>query len=151
VRAIAPEADFVLVVGSKNSSNSVRLTEISINDGTPSQLIDDATELDPAWFTGVRNVLVTSGASVPEDLVHGVIESLIDRFGGEVEQRDVFDERVEFGLPGTLRELMRSRGLDPDSRRIRIDREADTSAWLERKHIPSRTVQVTVRASESGH
>jgi len=151
VRAIAPEADFVLVVGSKNSSNSVRLTEISINDGTPSQLIDDASELDPAWFTGVRNVLVTSGASVPEDLVHGVIESLIDRFGGEVEQRDVFDERVEFGLPGTLRELMRSRGLDPDSRRIRIDREADTSAWLERKHIPSRTVQVTVRASESGH
>ncbi|MFZ4750201.1 MAG: hypothetical protein ACOYMM_06800, partial [Phycisphaerales bacterium] len=138
----------VLVVGSKNSSNSVRLTEIAMNDGTPSRLIDDAAELDPAWFAGVESVLVTSGASVPEDLVHGVIEALIERFGGEVEQRDVYDERVEFGLPGTLRELMRGRGLDPDTRRIRIDREADTSAWLARKHIPNHTVQVTLRASE---
>ncbi len=151
VRAIAPEADFVLVVGSKNSSNSVRLTEIAMNDGTRSRLIDDASELDPAWFEGVESVLVTSGASVPEDLVHGVIEALIERFGGEVEQRDVYDERVEFGLPGPLRELMRGRGVDPDTRRIRIDREADTAAWLERKHIPNRTVQVTLRASESGH
>jgi 4-hydroxy-3-methylbut-2-enyl diphosphate reductase len=151
VRAIAPEADFVLVVGSKNSSNSVRLTEIAMNDGTPSRLIDDASELDPTWFEGVESVLVTSGASVPEDLVHGVIETLIQRFGGEVEQRDVYDERVEFGLPGTLRELMRGRGVDPDSRRIRIDREADTAAWLARKHIPNRTVQVTLRASEGGH
>ena len=149
VRAIAPEADFVLVVGSKNSSNSVRLTEIATNDGTPSQLVDDAGELRAEWFEGVGTVLVTSGASVPEDLVHGVIEALIERFGGEVEQRDVYDERVEFGLPGTLRELMRTRGVDPDSRRIRIDREADTAAWLERKHIPNRTVQVTLRASES--
>jgi 4-hydroxy-3-methylbut-2-enyl diphosphate reductase len=149
VRAIAPEAEFVLVVGSKNSSNSVRLTEISMNDGTPSRLVDDASELDPAWFTNVNTVLVTSGASVPEDLVHGVIEALIERFGGEVEQRDVHDERVEFGLPGTLRELMRKRGVDPDSRRIRIDREADTAAWLERKHIPNRTVQVSIRATET--
>ena len=94
-------------------------------------------------------MLVTSGASAPEDLVHGVIEALIERFGGDVEQRDVHDERVEFGLPGTLRELMRKRGLDPDSRRIRIDREADTTAWLERKHIPNRTVQVSIRASET--
>jgi 4-hydroxy-3-methylbut-2-enyl diphosphate reductase len=148
VREIAPDADFVLVVGSRNSSNSVRLTEIAMNDGTPSRLIDDAGEIDPAWFEGVGTVLVTSGASVPEDLVLGVIEALVERFGGEVEQRDVYDERVEFGLPGTLRELMRERGIDPDTRRIRIDREADTSAWLTRKHIPNHTVQVTVRASE---
>jgi len=151
VRAIAPEAGFVLVVGSRNSSNSVRLTEIALNDGTPSRLIDDADGIDPAWFEGIDTVLVTSGASVPEDLVHGVIERLIERFGGEVEQRDVYDERVEFGLPGTLRELMRHRGVDPDTRRIRIDREADTSAWLARKHIPNRTVQVTLRATEGGH
>ncbi len=150
VRAIAPEADFVLVVGSVNSSNSVRLTEIATNDGTPSRLIDDADELQDAWFEGVNSVLVTSGASVPEDLVHAVIAALIDRYGGEVEQRDVFDERVEFGLPGTLRELMRARGLDPDTRRIRIDREADTTAWLARKHIPNRTVQVTVRMTGHG-
>ena len=149
VRAIAPEAEFVLVVGSKNSSNSVRLTEIAKNDGTPSRLIDDASELDLAWFEGVKTVLVTSGASVPEDLVHGVIEALIERFGGEVEQRDVHDERVEFGLPSTLKDLMRRRGIDPESRRIRIDREADTTAWLERKHIPSRTVQVSIRETES--
>ena len=88
VRAIAPEAGFVLVVGSRNSSNSVRLTEIALNDGTPSRLIDDADGIDPAWFEGIDTVLVTSGASVPEDLVHGVIERLIERFGGEVEQRD---------------------------------------------------------------
>ncbi len=148
VREIAPEADFVLVVGSRNSSNSVRLTEIAANDGTPSRLIDDADGIDPAWFEGVGTVLVTSGASVPEDLVHGVIEALVERFGGEVEQRDVFDERVEFGLPGSLRELMRAKGVDPDTRRIRIDREADTSAWLARKHIPNSTVQVTLRATE---
>jgi hypothetical protein len=120
-----------------------------MNDGTPSRLVDDASELDPTWFAGVNTVLVTSGASVPEDLVHGVIEALIERFGGEVEQRDVHDERIEFGLPGTLRELMRKRGVDPDSRRIRIDREADTAAWLERKHIPNRTVQVSIRATET--
>jgi 4-hydroxy-3-methylbut-2-enyl diphosphate reductase len=149
VRAIAPEAEFVLVVGSKNSSNSVRLTEIAMNDGTPSRLVDDASELDPAWFEGVNTVLVTSGASVPEDLVHGVIEALITRFGGEVEQRDVHDERVEFGLPSTLKDLMRKRGIDPETRRIRIDREADTTAWLERKHIPTRTVQVSIRETES--
>ena len=149
VRAIAGEADLVLVVGSKNSSNSVRLTEISKNDGTPARLIDDRSELDPSWFAAVQTVLVTSGASAPEDLVHGVIEELIHRYGGEVEQRDVFDERVEFGLPGTLRELMRTKGVDPDSRRIRIDREADTSAWLERKMIPSRTVQVSIRSTDS--
>ncbi len=150
VRAIAPEAELVLVVGSKNSSNSVRLTEIAINDGVPARLIDDASELDPAWFADTRTILLTSGASAPEDLVHSVIEALVTRFGGEVEQRDVFDERVEFGLPGTLRELMRQKGIDPDSRRIRIDREADTTAWLERKHIPSRTVQVSIRESDAG-
>ena len=148
VRVIAPEAELVLVVGSQNSSNSVRLTEIAESDGVPARLVDDATGLDPSWFDGINTVLVTSGASAPEDLVHGVIEALIERFGGDVEQRDVHDERVEFGLPGTLRELMRKRGLDPDSRRIRIDREADTTAWLERKHIPNRTVQVSIRASE---
>jgi hypothetical protein len=81
--------------------------------------------------------------------VHGVIEALITRFGGEVEQRDVHDERVEFGLPSTLKDLMRKRGIDPETRRIRIDREADTTAWLERKHIPTRTVQVSIRESES--
>ena len=149
VRAIAPEADLVLVVGSKNSSNSVRLTEISQNDGTPARLIDDASEIDPAWFEGVKTVLLTSGASAPEDLVFGVIETLITHFGGEVEQRDVFDERVEFGLPGTLKELMRAKGIDPDSRRIRIDREADTTEWLERKHIPNRTVQVSIRETDN--
>ena len=149
VRTIAPEADLVLVVGSKNSSNSVRLTEISQNDGTPARLIDDASEIDPAWFEGVKTVLLTSGASAPEDLVFGVIETLIARFGGEVEQRDVFDERVEFGLPGTLKELMRAKGIDPDSRRIRIDREADTTEWLERKHIPNRTVQVSIRETDN--
>jgi hypothetical protein len=126
-----------------------RLAVYALHDATPAGCrLARTLAQDPAWFAGIESVLVTSGASVPEDLVHGVIEALIERFGGEVEQRDVYDERVEFGLPGTLRELMRGRGLDPDTRRIRIDREADTSAWLARKHIPNHTVQVTLRASE---
>jgi len=114
VRAIAPDADLVLVVGSRNSSNSVRLTEISENVGTKAKLIDDRSELRPEWFEGVQTVLITAGASAPEDLVHDLIMDLVQRFGGEVEQRDIYREEVEFGLPGTLKDLMRKRGVDPD-------------------------------------
>ena len=76
VRAIAPEADFVLVVGSKNSSNSVRLTEIATNDGTPSRLVDDASELDPAWFAQAENVGVTAGTSTLDETVEAVVSAL---------------------------------------------------------------------------
>ncbi|MBX3358987.1 MAG: 4-hydroxy-3-methylbut-2-enyl diphosphate reductase [Phycisphaeraceae bacterium] len=128
VRQIAPECDLVLVIGSKNSSNSVRLTEISANVGVPAYLLDDVSEIRDEWFSPPHlerephevTVLVTAGASAPEDLVAELCRHLIRRYGGSIEQRDVFNEDVEFGLPATLKRLMRERGIDPDSRRIRV-------------------------------
>jgi len=120
VRQIAPECDLVLVVGSKNSSNSVRLTEISRNVGVPAHLLDDVSELDEGLFHGEETVLVTAGASAPEDLVAGICKRLIDKYGGTIEMRDVFDEDQEFGLPASLKHMMRDRGVDPEERRIRV-------------------------------
>jgi len=145
VRAIAPDADLVLVVGSGNSSNSVRLTEISQNVGTNAKLIDDKSELRAEWFTGVETVLITAGASAPEDLVHDLIVELIERYGGEVEQRDIYREEVEFGLPGTLKDLMRARGTDPAQHRvIREDSGPQLHAWLEDRGIRHKTVDLTI-------
>lgn len=121
VRQIAPECDLVLVVGSKNSSNSVRLTEIAETAGTRARLLDDSSELDGSWFEGVESVLVTAGASAPEDLVAGICRTLVERFGATIEQRDVFEESVEFGLPVTLKREMKDRGIDPESRRVRVE------------------------------
>jgi 4-hydroxy-3-methylbut-2-enyl diphosphate reductase len=122
VRQIAPECDLVLVVGSKNSSNSVRLTEISNNVGVPAYLLDDVSELQDKWFSadGDQTVLITAGASAPEDLVAELCRHLLTRYGGTIEQRDVYDEDVEFGLPATLKRLMREQGIDPESKRIRV-------------------------------
>jgi 4-hydroxy-3-methylbut-2-enyl diphosphate reductase len=147
VRAIATSVDLVLVVGSRNSSNSVRLTEISQNRGTPARLIDDKSELDPSWFEGVESVLVTAGASAPEDLVKDLVLELVTRFGAEIEQHDVYREEVEFGLPGTLKELMRRRGIDPAGRRIRMDLRADFEEWLHSRNIPMKIVDLTVGAT----
>lgn len=119
VRQIAPECDLVLVVGSRNSSNSLRLTEIARHLGTRAQLIDDAGDLDAAWFpTGAERVLVTAGASAPEDLVAGVCRALIERFGGTIEQRTIHEETIEFNLPAPLRARMVARGLTPAPARI---------------------------------
>jgi 4-hydroxy-3-methylbut-2-enyl diphosphate reductase len=144
VRAIAPECDCVLVVGSKNSSNSQRLREIAEASGTPAYLIDDKSELDHQWFEGVESLLVTAGASAPEDLVKEIILHLIQQYGGEVEQRDIYHESVEFGLPGTLKKFMRSRGVDPTGRRITMDNAAAIDVWLSEQDIPHRTVDLTV-------
>ena len=133
VRQIAPECDLVLVVGSKNSSNSVRLTEISANVGVPAYLLDDVSELRDEWFTppllpkGADDaiVLVTAGASAPEDLVAELCRTLFKRYGhgrGTIEQRDIFREDEEFGLPATLKRLMRDEGKggDPEHRKIKV-------------------------------
>lgn len=144
VRAIAPECDLVLVVGSKNSSNSRRLTEISETVGTRAILIDDKSELNDAWFDGVETVLVTAGASAPEHLVRDLVLHLISTYGGSVEQRDVYDEAVEFGLPGTLKTFMRSRGIDPTGRSISRDDARTMEEWLSAKGVEHRTVALTV-------
>ncbi len=148
VRALAPKADLTLVVGSRNSSNSVRLTEISQNVGTNARLVDDASELKPEWFKDVDTVLVTAGASAPEDLVQALIVTLIEQYGGEVEQHDIYHEQVEFGLPGTLKDLMRSKGFDPTGRRVmRKDAHVAMDAWLDSHRISHRTVDLTVGAT----
>ncbi len=120
VRQIAPECDVVLVIGSKNSSNSVRLTEISRNAGVEAILIDDVSELPEGLLSAEQTVLVTAGASAPEDLVAELCRTLLKKFGGTIELRDIFEEDTEFNIPTTLKKMMRDRGVDPADRRIRV-------------------------------
>jgi 4-hydroxy-3-methylbut-2-enyl diphosphate reductase len=128
VRVLAPECDVVLVVGSTNSSNSVRLTEISRNVGTPAYLLDDVSGLDASWFkTGRETVLVTAGASAPEDLVAQLCRQLLTAYGGTIEQRSLVEEEMEFALPATLRRLMVERGVTPDRETIRVRTPVITS------------------------
>ena len=120
VREFAPECDLVLVVGSQNSSNSKRLTEIADHQSIPAFLIDDVTELDPAWFRADQTVLVTAGASAPEYLVADVCKRLIDDHGGTIELCTTVSEDVEFQIPKSLKDIMRHAGVDPSQRRIRV-------------------------------
>ncbi len=108
VRQLAPEADLVLVVGSRNSSNSVRLTEIAQSAGTRAYLVDDRSEIEHAWFENVRTVLVTAGASAPEHLVQDIVRDLVTHYHGKVENRDGVQEEINFALPLSLRVLQHS-------------------------------------------
>jgi len=104
VRELCKLSDVILVVGAKNSSNSNRLCEIGKEEGKPSYLIADASELDPAWLAGMETVGLTAGASAPEKLVEEVIEALKSMNGGvEVTQMDGIKEHIEFRLPVELR------------------------------------------------
>jgi len=104
VKTMAPRCDLVLVVGSRNSSNSVRLVEVALGAGAgASYLIDYAKEIDESWLEGVSTVGVTSGASVPEVLVRGVVEHLAERGFGSVEEVDTAEETLVFSLPRELR------------------------------------------------
>src|SRR5690606_8091923 len=108
VKQIAREADLVIVVGSANSSNSVRLVEVALENGAKSaHRVDNAGEIDPAWLDGVAVVGVTSGASVPEDLVTGVLDFLQQRgFPAATEER-LTEESLVFALPPELRKDLR--------------------------------------------
>lgn len=99
VNALTPEADLVLVVGDTESANSTRLAEVARTKGKPAHLIPDASGIEPAWLEGVETVLITSGASVPEKLVQGVIRHLQTLGGCEVKERALVDEDVHFRLP----------------------------------------------------
>jgi 4-hydroxy-3-methylbut-2-enyl diphosphate reductase len=105
VRELAPKADLTLVVGSKNSSNSVRLTEISENIGTPARLVDDLSELDPAWLDGIETVVLTSGASAPDHLVKDIIAYLKQHHEAALEEDQLIEEDMHFNLPKQLRVL----------------------------------------------
>ncbi len=122
VRLISEQCDLVIVVGSKNSSNSVRLTEISKNIGTPGYLIDDASGLDPSWYpTGTERILLTAGASAPEDLVADICKHFVDHHGATLHIADVYEESIEFGLPLSLKKLMESQGVDHKDRRVLVE------------------------------
>jgi 4-hydroxy-3-methylbut-2-enyl diphosphate reductase len=109
VKQIGAEADLVIVVGSKNSSNSKRLVEVALQAGaSASHLVDFADELDEAWLKGVTTVGVTSGASVPEVLVEGVLEWLAEREYGDVEVVTSAQESIQFSLPKELRRDLRN-------------------------------------------
>jgi 4-hydroxy-3-methylbut-2-enyl diphosphate reductase len=103
VRELCAVVDLLLVVGSRNSSNSNRLREIGVEHGLPSYLIAEGSELDPAWLSGVHTVGLTAGASAPEELVLDVIESLRRHGDIEVEQTKGVVEDIEFRLPPELR------------------------------------------------
>jgi 4-hydroxy-3-methylbut-2-en-1-yl diphosphate reductase len=104
VKRIAGESDLVIVVGSRNSSNSVRLVEVARDAGADAAyLVDDASGIDQAWLDGVQTVGVTSGASVPEDLVSGVLGRLAESGFGSVEEVEAVPERMFFALPHELR------------------------------------------------
>ncbi len=102
VKTLAGRCDAILVVGSQNSSNSRRLVEVAKDRGVPAYLIDDASEIDEAWFGGIGTVGLTSGASAPEVLVGQVIDWFRDRGTGTVDTVTVVAEDVEFALPASL-------------------------------------------------
>jgi 4-hydroxy-3-methylbut-2-en-1-yl diphosphate reductase len=102
VRDLCRVVDLLLVVGSRNSSNSNRLREIGMEQGISSYLIADGSELDASWFEGVRTVGLSAGASAPEELVLDVIAALRRLGDMEIEQMDGVRENVEFRLPAAL-------------------------------------------------
>lgn len=109
VKQIAAESDLVIVVGSKNSSNSVRLVEVALGAGAKAgHLVDYASEIDEAWLEGVSTVGVSSGASVPDVLVEGVLEWLAERGFADVEVVQPMQESITFSLPKELRRDLRA-------------------------------------------
>ena len=104
VKAMAPDCDLVLVVGSRNSSNSVRLVEVALSAGARSaHLVDYPREIDPGWLEGAWTVGVTSGASVPEVLVRGVLDYLAEQGYADVQEVVTVEEKLVFTLPRSLK------------------------------------------------
>jgi 4-hydroxy-3-methylbut-2-enyl diphosphate reductase len=109
VKEIAPDCDVVIVVGSANSSNSVRLVEVALDAGARAgHLVDYASEIRDEWLDGATTVGVSSGASVPEDLVMEVLAHLAQRGFGEVTEYTTAEERLTFSLPQELRRDMKA-------------------------------------------
>jgi 4-hydroxy-3-methylbut-2-enyl diphosphate reductase len=105
VAVLSPQVDLILVIGSKNSSNSQRLVDTAKQAGKRAHLIDDARELDHNWLRNTDTILVTAGASAPERLVNELLDRLKTDFNAEVEIRTLVDEGVSFALPHSLKAL----------------------------------------------
>jgi 4-hydroxy-3-methylbut-2-enyl diphosphate reductase len=111
IKEIAPQADLVIVVGSRNSSNSVRLVEVALEYGAKaSYLVDYAEEIQDEWFTGVETIGLTSGASVPEILVKDVLATLHEHGFQDVQEITAAEESLLFALPPELRKDMKAAG-----------------------------------------
>ena len=111
IKEIAPQADLVIVVGSRNSSNSVRLVEVALEYGAKaSYLVDYAEEIQDDWFTGVETIGLTSGASVPEILVKDVLATLNEHGFNDVQEITAAEESLLFALPPELRKDMKAAG-----------------------------------------
>jgi 4-hydroxy-3-methylbut-2-enyl diphosphate reductase len=111
IKVIAPQADLVIVVGSQNSSNSVRLAEVALEYGAKaSHLIDYAEEIQDHWFADVETIGVTSGASVPEILVKDVLATLAEHGFRDVQEVTAAEETLLFSLPPELRKDMKAAG-----------------------------------------
>ncbi len=109
VKQIAAQSDLVIVVGSANSSNSVRLVEVALEAGAKAaHRVDNAGEIDPSWLDGVSSVGVTSGASVPEHLVQGVLDYLVERGFPAAREERLTEESLVFALPPELRRDLRA-------------------------------------------
>ena len=106
VRELAGRADVVLVLGSQNSSNSKRLAEIARSLGPHAHLIDGVADIDEGWFRGVDTVLITAGASAPDDVVRECVSYLESHFGASIREETILKENVHFPLPRTLRDLL---------------------------------------------
>jgi 4-hydroxy-3-methylbut-2-enyl diphosphate reductase len=111
VREDAASADLVLVVGSNNSSNSLRLTEIAHSVGTPAHLLDDVTHLQNSWLDGIETVLITAGASAPEHLVLEIVNHLVENHGGVLEDESIIDEGMSFSMPPSITSFLEARNI----------------------------------------
>jgi 4-hydroxy-3-methylbut-2-enyl diphosphate reductase len=109
VKELVPQADVVLVLGSQNSSNSQRLAELATSCRKPAYLIDRVAEIGTGWFRGNETVLITAGASAPEEVVQECVDFLRDRFAATLESHTIREEHVNFPLPRELRVLAPAR------------------------------------------
>jgi 4-hydroxy-3-methylbut-2-enyl diphosphate reductase len=110
VKQLASECDLVLVIGSRNSSNSNRLVEVVRELGTDAHLIDNASQMQEEWLEGARIVGISSGASAPEELVSELVQSFRDRGVDDIQELEVVPENVRFMLPKTIRQALAAAG-----------------------------------------
>ena len=103
VRELAENVDLMIVVGSKNSSNSNRLSELAENLGTKSYLIDSIDQLNKNWFIKVNKLGITAGASAPEELIQKILKKIVTDFGGEVREYSGCREDMYFEVPKELK------------------------------------------------